>query len=124
VAHAEHGRTALVWCVVYDACLQVHAGSRQHAKLTPCPPEGIVGDDRQRGVVGTLRQAQQRLPKFSRRMPLCPCILKPPQPKEDRDQLWRLTHLLTQRVCLVVGVFHLGRCVPFGYLQSNAEGNM
>ena len=51
-------------------------------------------------------------------------IIKPPQTKQDRDQLWRLTHLLTQRVGLGIGVLHLRRCVPFGYLQSSAEGDV
>ena len=60
---------------------------------------------------------------------LAPCAtvavhIKPPQPKQDRDQLWRLAHLLTQRVCLGVGVLHLGRCVPFGHQQGRAEGDV
>ena len=53
-----------------------------------------------------------------------PCQIKPPQAKQDRDQLWGLAHLLTQRACLGVGVLHLGRCVPFGYLQGRAEGDV
>ena len=63
LAHAEHRRTALVWRVAGDAFLQVLAGSRQRAKAEPRRPEGIVGDDRERRVVGTLRQAQQRVPR-------------------------------------------------------------
>ena len=58
---------------------------------------------------------------------MCNCdrvVIKPPQPKQDRDQLWRLAHLLTQRACLGVGVLHLGRCKPFGYLQGRAEGDV
>ena len=51
-------------------------------------------------------------------------MIKPPQPKQDRDKLWRLAHLLTQRACLGVGVLHLGCCVPFGHLQGRAEGNV
>ena len=70
LAHAEHRRTALVWRVACDAFLQVLAGSRQRAKPEPRHPEGIVGDDRERGVVGTLRQAQQRFPELSRRVQL------------------------------------------------------
>ena len=52
------------------------------------------------------------------------CTGKPPQPIHDRDQLWRLAHLLTQRVCLGVGVLHLGRCDPFGDNQGCAEGDV
>jgi hypothetical protein len=33
----------------------VLTGSRQRAEATPRPPEGIVGDDRKRWVVGLLR---------------------------------------------------------------------
>ena len=72
LAHTEHRRTALVWRVACDAFFQVLAGSRQRAKLEPRPPEGIVGDDRERGVVGALRQAQQGLPDLLRRMQLWP----------------------------------------------------
>ena len=57
VANAGRRSTALVWRVAGDACLQVLAGSRQRAKAEPRHPEGIVGDDSERGVVGTLRQA-------------------------------------------------------------------
>ena len=58
---------------------------------------------------------------------VCNCdraIIKPPQPKQDRDKLWRLAHLLTQRACLGVGVLHLGRCMPFGHQQGRAKGNV
>ena len=74
-----------------------------------------MGDDRERGVVGTLRQAQQGFPELARRVQLRPYTIKPPQTKQDRDKLWCLTHLLTQRACLGVGVLHLGRCMPFGH---------
>ena len=124
LAHAEHQSTALVWRVTCDAFLRVLAGSRQRAKPEPRHPKGIVGDDHECGVMGTLRQAQQRVPDLSRRVQLWPYKIKPPQTIQDRDQLWRLAHLLTQRVCLGVGVLHLGRCVPFRYLQCRAEGNV
>ena len=97
------------------AFLQVLAGGRQRAKEEPRRPEGIVGDDRERGVVGTLRQAQQGVAELPRRVQLSPCQIKPAQTKQDRDKLWGLAHLLTQRACLGVGVLHLGRCQPFGH---------
>ena len=100
------------------------AGGRERAKPERRQPEGIVGDDRERRVIGTLREAQQGFAELARRMQLRPCIIKPPQTKQHRDQLWRLAHLLTQDVCLGVGVLHLRRCVPFGYLQSSAEGDV
>ena len=83
-----------------------------------------MGDDSERGIVGLLRQAQQRVPELSCRVQLWPCHIKPPQPKQDRNKLWRLAHLLTQRACLGIGVLHLGRCVPFGHLQCRAEGDV
>ena len=49
--------------------------------------------------------------------------IKAPQPKQDRDKLWRLAHLLTQRVGLGIGVLHLGRSMPFGHQQCCAEGD-
>ena len=40
------------------------------------------------------------------------------KPKQDWDELWRLTHLLTQRVCLGVGVLHLRRGIPLTILAN------
>ena len=57
LANTEYRSTALVWRVAGDTFLQVLAGSRQHAKAEPRHPESIVGDDRERGGVGALRQA-------------------------------------------------------------------
>ena len=83
-----------------------------------------MGNDRKRGVMGLLCQAQQGFAELARGVQLWPCIIIPPQPKQDRNQLWRLAHLLTHRACLGVGMLHLGRCVPFGNLQGSAEGNV
>src|SRR6266446_3966963 len=69
-ARAEYQGTALVWRVAGDACLQVQAGSRQRAKEEPCCPQGIVGDDRERGVIGRLRQTQQGVPELA-----CPVVI-------------------------------------------------
>ena len=55
--HAEHRRAVLVWRVAGDGFLQVLAGRRQRTKAEPRHPKGIVGDDRERGVMGLLRQA-------------------------------------------------------------------
>jgi len=83
-----------------------------------------MGEDRERGVVGLLRQAQQRVPKLTSDGELCPGMIKLLQPKEDRDQLGRLAHLLTQRACLRVDVLRLGRRIPFRDLQRRTEGNV
>ena len=50
--------------------------------------------------------------------------MKPPQPKQDLDQLWRLADLLTQLASPAVGVLHLGCGVPFGHQQRRAEGDV
>jgi hypothetical protein len=81
-----------------------------------------VGDDRERGVFGTLRQAQQGFADLPRSVQLQPSVIKPVQTRQDRDKLWGLAHLLTQRVCLDVRVLHLGRSQSFGYHQCCAEG--
>jgi hypothetical protein len=65
LAHAEHRRTLLVWRVAGDGFLQVLAGRRQGAKVELCQPKGMVGNGRERGVVGLLRQAQQGVPKLA-----------------------------------------------------------
>jgi len=103
LANAEYHQTALVWRVAGAAVLQVLAGGRQRAKPEQCIPKGIVGGDSERGVVGALRQAQQRCPELSRRAQLRPYDIKSPQAIQDLGKLWRLADLLTQRVCLGVG---------------------
>ena len=81
-----------------------------------------MGDDRERGVFGTLRQAQQGVADLPRGVQLEPSHIKPVQTIQDRDKLWGLAHLLTQRVCLDEGVLHLGRSLSFGHHQCCAEG--
>ena len=107
-----------------DTVLQVLAGRRQRAKAKPRGPKGIVGNDGECGIMGLLRQAQQGVSELVRRVELWPYHIKPPQPKQDLDQLWRLAPLLTQRAGLVVGILHLRRCVPFGHLQCRAQGDV
>jgi hypothetical protein len=60
----------LVWRVAGDAVLQMLVGSRQRAKAEPRHPQGIVGGDRERGIVSPLRQTQQRVPELARRVQL------------------------------------------------------
>ena len=124
MARAEKRRPVLVWRVVDDAGLQVLARRRQRAQGARGKAEGMVGDGRERGVVGTLRQAQQRVPELARPVQLGSGTITPPQPIQDRDQLGRLAHLLTQPVGLGIRVLHLGRCQSFRHLQGGAEGDM
>jgi hypothetical protein len=65
LANAEHRCTALVWRVACDGFLEVLAGSRQGAKVELRIPEGIVGDDCERGGVSLLRQAQEGFPELA-----------------------------------------------------------
>jgi hypothetical protein len=41
-----------------DAGLQVLAGSRQRATIEPRRPKGLVSDDRERGIIGSVRSVQ------------------------------------------------------------------
>jgi hypothetical protein len=66
LANAEHRSTALVWRIKRDAFFEMLAGRRQRAMPQPRQTEGPVGDDSERRVMGTLRQAQQRFPELSR----------------------------------------------------------
>src|SRR5262245_40682955 len=124
VAHAKHWRTAQVWRVACAGFLQMRVGNRQRTKAPPRHPKGIVGEDRERAVFGALRQAQKRFPELSCSVELCSSRIKPPQTRQDLDKLWRLAHLLTQRVCLGVGVLHFGRSEPFSRLQCSTESDM
>src|SRR5262245_29588001 len=115
---------ALVWRVACDGFLMVLAGNRQRAKEERCPPESIVGDDRERGVVSLLRQAQQGFAELSRRVQLRLYTIKLTQTIQDRSEIWRLTHLLTQLVRSGVGALHLRCGEPFRHLQGCAEGDV
>ena len=98
-------------------------GTAGNAPRTSTSPQGIVGDQAQRRVVG--RCARRSIaPRVRRRLHLSPLQIKPQQTPQDREKLWGLTYLLTQRLCLGVGVLHLGRSMPFGHLQCRAEGNV
>ena len=83
-----------------------------------------MGDDRVRGDMVTLREAQQRFPNLAYRVELRPSKIKPPQTIQDWSDLWCLADLLTQMACLRVGVFHLGRSKPFSNLQCRAKGDV
>ena len=55
MSHADtppSGTSALGWRGAGDPCLQVLARRRQRSQAAPRVPEGILGDDRERGVVG------------------------------------------------------------------------
>ena len=124
LTYAEHQRMALGWRVACDGFLQLVAGSRQRTKPQPRYPKGIVGDDHERGVVGLLGQAQQGFPNLTCPVQLRPSNIKPPKTEKDHNKLWRLAHVLTQRVGLGVGVLHLGGRLPFRHLQGRTEGDV
>ena len=55
-----------IWGVACNGFLQVLASSRERAKVEPRRPEGRAGDDSEGGIMGMLRQAQQRFPDLAR----------------------------------------------------------
>ena len=57
-------------------------------------------------------------PDLSRRVQLRPGKIQPPQPMQHRTQLWRLAHLLTQRVGLGEGVPTSGAASPFAICSA------
>ena len=118
LANAEHRARGAVWRVACDAFLQVLAGSRQRAKEEP-RSRGHVGD----GPRAPCWACANSNVSISRAVCNCAVQDKTATTKQDRDKLWRLAHLLTQRVC-PVGVLHLRRCLPFRHLQRRAEGNV
>ena len=71
-----------------------------------------------------MRQAQQRVSSSRAVCNWGRANIIPPEPEQDWDQLWRLTHLLAQRTSLGVGVLHFGRCLPFRHQQCRAEGDV
>ena len=87
LTHAEHQSTALVWRVACDGFLQVHTGRRQRPQEEPSSPEGKVGEDSERRIMGTLCQAQQRFPELECRVQLWPYLIKSPKSKKSWDQL-------------------------------------
>jgi hypothetical protein len=69
-AHTEHQRTALIWRVACAGFLQVLASSRQRTEPKTRRSKSIVSEDSECGVVGMLRQAQQRFSELARCMQL------------------------------------------------------
>ena len=67
-----------------------------------------MGHDREGGIAGSLRQAQQRFPDFVGHVQLWLINIKPPQAKEGWDHLGRLADLLAQRTRLGIGVLYFG----------------
>lgn len=51
-----------------------------------------------------------------------PCSIKPPQANKDRNKLWCLAYVLTQRVGLSVGMLHLRCSDPFRHLGWSMRG--
>jgi hypothetical protein len=64
----EYRSTALVWRIAGAAFLQMVAGSRQRTQPQPRRPKGTVGNDRERGLVGAFRQAQQHFSELACRV--------------------------------------------------------
>ena len=70
LAYAEHRRTALVWRVAGDATVARCWRAAGNVPRQNHHPKGIVGNDRERGIVGLVRQAQQGVPELARRVQL------------------------------------------------------
>ena len=61
--HGEYQRTVLVWPGAGDACFQVPTGGRQGTKPQPRTPQGIVGEDREGGVLGRVAPGPTTSPR-------------------------------------------------------------
>ena len=107
-----------------DPLLQVLAGCWQRPTVESRHPTRIVGEDRERGIVRPVRQAQQEVRECPGPGELHPDRRKPPQAIQDWTQARRLPDLLTYRVGLAVGVLHLGGGEPLGHLEGRTEGNV
>src|SRR5262249_6187950 len=116
--------TALLWGVACDAFLHVLAGSRQRTQQEPRCPDGIVGCNSERGLIGTLRQAQQRFANLSHRVQLELSRIKSVQTIQDWSEFLGLADLGTTLARLGVDMLHFGCPVPFGDLQSRPKGDV
>ena len=79
-----------------DALLQVGASRDQLAQPEQVPPERKMGFEEECRVVDPLGQAEALFCQFPRRLVLRPHQVKPPQPKQYREELRRLPHLPAQ----------------------------
>ena len=113
------GRACHVRCRPPDA-----GGPRATRPAATMSTQGKNGpQDRERSVVGLLRQAQQRVPKLTSDGVLCPCMIKLPQPIEDRDQLRASRPPAGTTPVPACRLLRLGRRKPFRDLQRRTEGN-
>src|SRR5207248_9802518 len=62
------------------------------------------------GFLETLSQGEELFCQLPRRVVLRPCAIKPPEPAQHGEELWRLTHLPTQLKGPGVCHFHLRGC--------------
>src|ERR1700752_2482352 len=92
-----------------QALLQVCLGSAQLTKMEQGAAQRPICCHEQGRVVLPLGLAQQLLPEFARRAKLAPRIMKPPQPKEGREELVGLPDLLAQLPGTGIGSPHFRR---------------
>ena len=86
--------------------LEVCSSTGQIAKKEQGGPQRMVVLQEERGVLDILSQMETLLPELSRRLVLPPQIIQLPESPQDREELRRLSHLLTEDPCPGIGVFH------------------
>jgi hypothetical protein len=121
----EGGQRAVLLGVVEDhPALEVCSSAGQISKKKQGGPQRMVGLQEERGVLDILSQMETLLPELSRRLVLPPQIIKLPEPPQYREELRRLSHLLTEYPCPVIGVFHLRGGKALSHHQRGAESGL
>src|SRR5262245_43255553 len=75
-------------------------------------------------VVRPVGEAEQLLAQLTRRLVPARTHIKEPESPQGREELRRLTHLLTQPTRPAIGSFHLRGCVAFDVYQRHTEGDV
>ena len=121
---AEGQGAVLLRVVEGDTLLQVGASRDDLAKPEQARPERKMGFEEERRVVDPLGQAEALLRQFPRRLILRAHQIKPPQPKQDREELRGLPHLPAQLPGSGIGLPDFRGRLALDRHQGRAQGGL
>src|SRR5256885_3792731 len=111
----------LLGVVEGSTLLQMGSSLGQFPEIEQGQAMRLVGLEEESGFLETLSQGEELFCQLPRRVVLRPCAIKPPEPAQHGEELWRLTHLPTQLKGPGVGPFHLRGCRAFSGEQRWAK---
>src|SRR5262245_30225418 len=121
----EKGLGAVVLGIVEGpGLLYVSLGRGELSKIEQDRPQRMPGLQEERGVLGTLGQAEELFPQLTGPRVLRPPKMKRKQSHEHREELRRLPHLLTELPRPGVDSLYFWNRKAFGVHQGRAQDNL